>query len=75
MILSQFLDGNEKPLATEQERIFFENMKNAMKLKYGWENTSDITRGTLQYFLLILMGINNENILLNIETFVISILK
>ena len=75
MILSQFLDGNEKPLATEEERIFFENMKNAMKLKYGWENTSDITRGTLQYFLLILMGINNENILLNIETFVISILK
>ena len=56
MILSQFLDGNEKHLATEQERIFFENMKNAMKLKYGWENTSDITTGTLQHFLLISWG-------------------
>ena len=46
VILSQFLDGSEKPLATEQDRIFFENMKNAMKDKYGWENTSDITTGT-----------------------------
>ena len=45
VILSQFLDGNKNPLATEEERIFFENMKNAMELKYGWENTSDITTG------------------------------